>query len=120
MKILNPQKKPSENICPKKYCFEWIDEGDSIANGIYNGLDDALSNLKPVLRSGCGCTFGKCIRADKKNGDRDWYEPCEPALKKDGLPWFYFIPNPDSLVEESKQRYIQESELLWGKNHWKK
>lgn len=49
-----------------------------------------MLKLKPIEQESCGCEFGICIRINN-NGDADWYEPCEPALEKDGLPHDYFI-----------------------------
>jgi hypothetical protein len=62
----------------------------------------------------CGCSFGVCIRLDPINGNNDWYEPNEVKLEKAGLPWFYFIPGPENLVDEERDKYVQESERLWG------
>jgi hypothetical protein len=66
----------------------------------------------------CGSPFGICTRYDAEQGDYDWYEPHEPNLDEAGLPWFYFIANPDKLVPEWRRKYIEETEPLWGKRHW--
>lgn len=66
-------------------------------------------------KGGCSCSFGLCTRLDPIAGDHDWYEPCEPALDRDGLPWFYFIPSADKVGAEFRERYLRESEELWGK-----
>lgn len=68
-------KRPPENVCPKKYCFIWSDELNR-----------------------CSETFGPCLRLDMNENYQDWYEPCEPELEKDGLPWNYFI-NEDNADE---------------------
>jgi hypothetical protein len=82
---------PSPNICPKEYCFFWTEEGDYFAPDLYGDLQEALNNTKEITRSGCRCTFGKCVRNKDANGLKDWYEPCEPELEKAELPWFYFM-----------------------------
>ncbi len=110
--------KPSKKICPKKYCFHWNEEGDVIAKGLHENLDEALINLKGIEKSKCGCSFGICTRDNSQNGDHDWYEPCEPILAQDNLPWFFFIPSPANLVNSEKQKYINESQLLWGNKYW--
>jgi hypothetical protein len=85
-------KKPPEDICPEEFCFLWSES-----------------------KNKCREPFGKCRRVTKKLIHTDWYEPCEPELKKYDLPWFYFIPNIENLVEESKDKYLRESKKLWGK-----
>jgi hypothetical protein len=64
---------------------------------------------------GCGCSFGVCTRVDPVAGDHDWCEPNEPALERDGLPWFYFIPSADKLAPEFHERYQRESQALWAR-----
>lgn len=58
-------KKPPGDICPQKFCFMWSEE-DNI----------------------CGNPFGLCKRTTREKIHKDWYEPCEPELRKCGLPWF--------------------------------
>jgi hypothetical protein len=89
----NINKKPPEDICPKRFCFLWSEE-DNI----------------------CDEAFGICRRAEPEKSDKDLYEPCEPELDKHGLPWFYFIPNSNKLVRELREEYIKESKKLWGKD----
>lgn len=72
MEKWNKNEKPPIDICPKTFCFLWSEED--------NKCDEA---------------FGVCMRAEPGKSDRDWYEPCEPELDKYGLPWYYFIQNPD-------------------------
>ena len=79
-----------------------------------------MKNLQPVTVSHCTCSYGTCSRLKKRHSDGDCYEPCEPRLKEDGLPWFYFIPSPAKLVKSSRRKYIRESEKLWGKEHWRR
>jgi hypothetical protein len=68
-------------------------------------------------QGGCCCTFGKCTRLDPVEGDHDWYEPCEPALERDGLPWFYFLGSVENVTPEFQERYLRESRELWGDRH---
>jgi hypothetical protein len=82
-------KRPPIHICPKEFCFLWREEGNSFAPGLYNNLDEALKHAKPVTESGCGCTFGVCIRNEKEKGEKDWYELASLNLKVE-MPWFYF------------------------------
>ncbi len=85
--------KPSADICPQKFYFFWCDE----------------TNI-------CRRTFGLCKREDSANSDKDWYEPCEPELKKADLPWFYFISSGEKLVENLREKYKIESAKFWEKN----
>lgn len=77
-------KKPEglihPNVCPQKLCFHWRSEGDYIAPGLYENLDEAMANKKLVEKDHCGCSFGRCIRDKNQPGDRDWYEPHEPEI----------------------------------------
>lgn len=84
-------KKPPVNVCPKMFCFLWSETD-----------------------SKCRETFGVCNRCVPNKENKDWYEPCEPELKRHGLPWFYFILNPDKLVDELREEYIRESTKLWN------
>lgn len=83
-------KKPPENICPQKFCFIWSEDVNK-----------------------CRATFGLCKRLAPDKCNKDWYDPCEPELEKNGLPWFYFIPNADKLVDKLKEEYIRQSNELW-------
>ncbi|MCX7923119.1 MAG: hypothetical protein N3B21_14075 [Clostridia bacterium] len=87
----NIYKKPDENKCPESFCFLWS-----------------------VSEEKCDRAFGKCKREDATNSNRDFYEPCEAELEKFGLPWFYFIPSEEKLVEERREEYRRESKKLWG------
>ncbi len=99
LKSFNIKKKPTPLKCPEEYCFYW---------GKKN-----LSEPEPH------CTATECIRLNS-DAHSDSYELDEPTLKQNSLPWFYFIPSPELIVEELKEKYIQESEKLWGKEHWKR
>ena len=111
--------KPDRQTCPERFCFHWLRSGSQFAAGLYNDLDDALKDMTIAQGDLCGCTFGVCKRLDSINGDHDWYEPHEPALEEIGLPWFYFIPSPEKVVDDIRRAYIRESESLWGVAHWK-
>ncbi|KAB8142989.1 hypothetical protein F8S13_12165 [Chloroflexia bacterium SDU3-3] len=113
----NSFKKPSSTICPQIYCFHWRAAGGWVAEGLYPNLQVAYQAQEFVATSRCGCHFGHCARLGVL-GDCDWYEPDELQLAQDGLPWFYFIPNPQMLPEEMRDEYIRASELLWGTLHW--
>jgi hypothetical protein len=90
MKKWNVNKKPPEDICPEEYCFFWCGDENK-----------------------CRETFGVCRRSGPNSSNNDWYEPCEPELEKQGLPWFYFIPCSDKLVDELREEYNRESKKLW-------
>jgi hypothetical protein len=113
--------KPPSHICPQHYCWHWIKAGSHFAPGFHDSLDEAWSETKPIAVNSCEVTFnfGHCSRTGEENNIGDFYEPNEPALAKDGLPWFYFIPSTKSLVPELHAEYISESEALWGKEHWR-
>ncbi|HZY87206.1 MAG TPA: hypothetical protein VFE78_20385 [Gemmataceae bacterium] len=97
----------------------WVPPG-----GVADMSGRANASLKEALtrqdgwvefpQGGCSCTFGRCTRLAPAEGDHDWYEPCEPALERDGLPWFYFIPSVEMLAPELHERYLRESRELWG------
>ncbi len=83
----------------------------------YSSVEEALANSGSLVKfphGGCSCSFGICTRLDPVAGDRDWYEPCEPKLERDGLPWFYFIPSVAKLAPELHEEYLRESRALWG------
>lgn len=99
-----PNERPLQLICPQKFCFFWREAGDIFAVGLYESIDDALQKAKPTLETGCGCSFGVCVRSEKEKGERDWYEPCEPELREMGLPWFYFC-DPNKLNKKYFKEY---------------
>ena len=68
--------------CPKHLCFHWLEKGNRFAPGFYKNLDEALSHAEVVEESGCGCSFGVCVRINRLEENRDWFEPCEPELEK--------------------------------------
>ncbi len=74
-----------------------------ICTRFYDDIDEALQHAEPVTEAGCGCSFGVCIRDENKKGEKDWYEPCEPELESQGLPWFYFC-DPQKLKKKDRYR----------------
>ncbi len=110
----NPFRKPPAGICPRKYCFHWLPAGSWFGPGVYGSLDEALQDLQPVFTDQCGFHLSLCTRLDPVNGDHDCYEPCEPRLYQDGLPWFYFTPSSEGIIDELRDDYIRESETLWN------
>jgi hypothetical protein len=100
MSCENLSPAPDLTICPKHYCFHWLEKGDFIARGFHANLEEASQHMEEVLEDGCGCSLGICLRDERLQSIkgakdnlsiRDWYEPCEPALDKNGLPHDYFI-----------------------------
>jgi hypothetical protein len=75
-----PEELVHPNVCPQKLCFHWRSEGDYIAPGPYDNIDEAMENKKLVEKDHCGCSFGRCIRDKNQPDERDWYEPCEPEI----------------------------------------
>ena len=57
-----------------------------------------------------------CRRLDVARGTGDYYEPHELRLEEAGLPWFYFFPNADTIVDEMKDDYARGSKELWGQS----
>jgi hypothetical protein len=106
-------ERPPPLVCPRRYCFNFVEAGNLLAPGRHASLDDAVDRLSTVTEDYCSGSFGRCKRGGL-GGDTDWYEPCEPVLERDGLPWFYFIAGIDNLVEELRERFLTESAALWG------
>lgn len=111
--------KPPADFCPGRYCFFWVPPGGiaDMSGHIYRSLAEAMrrsDGLVDFPLGGCACSFGLCTRLDPIAGDHDWYEPCEPALKNDGLPWFYFVPSVERLEPKLHEQYLRESQELWG------
>jgi len=111
--------KPPAGFCPGRYCFMWVPPGGKadLSGRGYSSLEEAVTPRADWVefpQGGCGCAFGRCTRLDPVGGDHDWYEPHELTLKRDGLPWFYFIPSIEKLTPELHERYLQESRELWG------
>jgi hypothetical protein len=97
----------------------WITPGGKadMSGREYSSPEEALARFDEWVEfpeGGCSCTFGRCTRQDPVGGDRDWYEPNEPALERDGLPWFYFIPSVEKLAPAFHDKYLRESRELWG------
>jgi hypothetical protein len=92
--------KPDYTVCPKHYCFHWLEKGGHIARGFHENLEAASLHSEEMLESGCVNSLGLCLRDERLQSikgainnqfGKDWYEPCEPALDKDGLPHNFFI-----------------------------
>lgn len=112
--------KPPADFCPGRYCFMWVPPGGpaDMSGRSYDSFQEAVTRRDDWVefpQGGCSCSIGLCTRIDPFGGDRDWYEPCEPALERDGLPWFYFIPSIDKLAPEFHERYLRESQALWDR-----
>lgn len=101
--------KPDPTVCPRQFCFCWR-----------MGTLICPSSAEPqTVAEGCHHPFWLCTRLDPEHGKKDGYEDHGPNLEEAGLPWFYFYPSPDRLVPEVREKYILESEAMWGKEHWK-
>src|SRR4051812_4969637 len=50
--------KPDPHECPGGFCFHWCQQGSHFAQGLYENLEEALSQAVLVQDSGCGCSFG--------------------------------------------------------------
>jgi hypothetical protein len=87
---------PPDKVCPRRFCFNFLEAGSSWAPGLHKSVDEALTKLQPVPEDQCGCFFGVCTRLDPVNGDADCYEPCEPALRQAGLPDDFFVAKRSS------------------------
>ncbi len=116
MKQWNPYLKPPAEQCPEEFCFHWAPKGAFVAPGLHSSLAQAMKAAMPVGEGQCVCSFGLCKRLYPDPGSHDWYEPHEPNLERHGLPWFYFIPTSEKLVEESREEYVRESRRLWGES----
>ena len=66
--------------CPGKYCFLFVEVGDTTTNGVATAGHCHLGEIP---------NHSGCIR-DSLRGPRDWYEPCEPELRKAGFSEDHF------------------------------
>lgn len=105
----DPSQKPDPSVCPQHFCFCW-------RMGI---VVSAKTSEPRSLAEGCRTPLGGCARLEPGSRYPDSYEGHGPNLERAGLPWFYFYPSPDKLTPQVRERYIAESEALWGKEHWK-
>lgn len=53
MKKWQPKTISATSNCPKKYCYFFIESGDSFAPGLYENLEEAMSKLQPIEQDGC-------------------------------------------------------------------
>ena len=110
-------EKPSPTVCPKGLCSMWVAAGGTYCPGLYRSLDEALKDARLVKVS--SCQFSQpCVRNEVTPGKVDAVICHSAILARIGLPWFYFFPRPESVIEELRELYIEESEELWGKRHW--
>jgi len=112
-------QRPPVDVCPEKYCFFWVRPGGraNMSDHPHPSLEEALESPDGWVdfpNGGCACSLGTCTRHNAADGDHDWYEPCEPALRADDLPWFYFTASPKKLTPEFRERFLVESRALWG------
>lgn len=115
----NLQVKPDANVCPKQYCLHWQEaDENALAGRVYKTVEAALADFHASQHGSCICSESVCTRLDAENGQQDCYDPDESALQRDGLPWFYFIPDPYSVDKRQREMYMRESEALWGDDHW--
>jgi hypothetical protein len=117
MKEWNLNQRPSLSICPENYCFFWVPPKGSadLSGKIYDSFEEAISatsNRVVFLHGGCTAPFGPCKRATKSEADKDWYEPCEPFLRRANLPELFFC-NPQNLEEPDQKQYEFMAKQLW-------
>jgi len=118
MEKWNAKIKPSLDVCPKGYCFNWVPpKGKADLSGkVYDSFEEAVAANKQgvtFLHGGCAAPFGPCRRGTLNQSDSDCYEPFESILRKNGLPELFFC-NPSSLVDEFKEEYTAMAKELWG------
>ncbi|WAS97983.1 hypothetical protein [Nannocystis punicea] len=116
----DPKKRPRLDLCPEQYCFHWEPPGSfaNMSGRVYASLADALADVDAFVSfpdGGCGCIFGPCNRLSRTPGAKDMYEPHEPALERDGLPWFYFA-REQSLTARSRRQFERGARILWGED----
>jgi hypothetical protein len=102
--------KPDPTVCPRHFCFFW-----QMGRVIHSQAAEPQS-----VAEGCCNPFRVCRRLDPEHGQQDSYEDHGPNLREARLPWFYFYSSPDSLIPEVREKYITESDAVWGKEHWKR
>lgn len=90
MEKVDPSQQPDLTVCPENFCFFWEEEGDYVARGMHESPEKAMEKLVRVNKRQCGFHYGLCVRNKQVAGVKDFYEPCEPRLRKAGLPDFYF------------------------------
>lgn len=113
----DPKKRPSSGVCPERFCFHWVPPGGmaDMTGEEHASFEEAIavnSRWTSFPEGGCACIWGRCIRSDRK-GSRDFYEPNEPVLADEGLPWFYFL-TLRNLSSDLHDRFRREAAALWG------
>jgi hypothetical protein len=116
----DPKKRPPLDRCPERYCFHWVTPGGcaNISRRAYDSLADSFADHDAWVdfpEGGCACDLGPCIRLSRAAGAKDWYEPHEPALERDGLPWFYFV-REQSLTRRARRQFERLARVLWGED----
>jgi len=112
----NAKTKPPAETCPKRFCVHWAEVGDKVTpvGHEFDSINESINAAVAVTSAKCACAFGLCKRGPDNSSNTDWYEPNDPALKKAGLPWFYFIAHLKNLGEQFHAQYTEESKALWG------
>lgn len=89
--------------CPQAFCFNWLEADSYFAGGLHKSAEDAWNNMVHIEKAQCGWRYGTCSRnnaiANKHTGLIDFYEPCEPRLRKKGLPDMYFVKEKTEMRE---------------------
>jgi len=104
--------RPPSRVCPRRFCFNFVADGSDFAPGLHGSVDEAVQASRRVIGDHCSGSFGRCSRGGLE-GDQDLYEPHEPALAREGLPWFYFISDASHVVDDLREAYVTESTALW-------
>ncbi|TYP79851.1 hypothetical protein [Paenibacillus methanolicus] len=94
MPLLYRYKETRGKQCPEQFCFHWVERGDKHVPLLLPELEvdlDYANRSKAAYRAYCGSPFGICSRIDGSDGNRDWYEPCEPLLQRWGVKDDHFM-----------------------------
>jgi hypothetical protein len=80
-------------LCPKIFCFNWINESSFFNDGIFNSFQESINNLTYSEKGLCSSNFNECKRKSNYNGNinqKDFYEPHDLFHKKYNLSLNYF------------------------------
>ncbi len=82
-------------LCPRKYCFNFLGKESPFEGEEPPTAVPLPYKEEPVTLAQCGLNtpFGRCRRLSPTN-ERDFYNPCTPVLKRDGIAEDYFV-NPE-------------------------
>jgi hypothetical protein len=117
-----PNEKPPPDVCPEEFCFHYAPGGFivDLTGNRYRNREEALKAIFVVgtqfEEAGCACYFGRCLRDPRGGGEKDYYEPHEPNLRRAGLPKIYFISSEQHIHEKYREEYRREAVKLWGEN----